>query len=167
MDFQSGGIEQWTSAARAFYAVTVRGSGHKPRTETELALTVAGVLRLVIPPNAGFFVHTPNEGKRSVVGHQIAVGMGLIPGFPDLTFFAYRYRQAAITGVDTVAAFCELKKPGVADPRKLLSKEQVEFRDLCNLRGMAWTVENTEAGVLSFADGFYRAHGHKLRGRLT
>lgn len=92
--------------------------------------------------------------------------MGLLPGCADLILFAFRYRAAAITGFDTVAAFCELKKPGVADPRKLLSADQIAFRDMCNRRGVPFTCENTEAGVLSFADGFYRAHGHKLRGRV-
>ena len=89
------------------------------------------------------------------------------PGYPDLTLFAYRYRKAATTGFDTVAAFVELKRPGLADPRKALTAEQVAFRDLCDRRGMPYLCTNSEAAVISFADGFYRDHGHKLRGRLT
>ena len=143
-------------------ALTVAGV-HHPRTETELQLQCVNLLRLAIPPEAGFVFHVPNQGKRTMVGHMLHKSMGLLPGFPDLTLIAYLPVERVTTGVVAAMGVIELKKPGVADPRKLLSDDQLEFRAMCDLRGIPYLCANDARAVMSWAAGFYHDFGHTFR----
>ena len=149
---------------RAFMAQATQIAGvHHPRTETELQLQCVALLKLAIPPEAGFVFHVPNQGKRSKIGGAIHKGMGMIPGFPDLALIAYQHLDRATTGVVAAMGVIELKRPGAPDPRKLLTEDQIAFRDMCNLRGIPYLCANDARHVMSWAAGFYHDFGHSFR----
>lgn len=149
---------------RAFMAQATQIAGvHHPRTETELQLQCVALLKLAIPSTAGFVFHVPNQGKRTMVGHMIHKGMGMMPGFPDLALVAFLPVPHVTTSVVAALGVIELKKPGVADPRKLLTDDQLAFRDMCNLRGIPYLCANDARAVMSWAAGFYHDFGHSFR----
>lgn len=152
-----GGRRAFSASAKEIAAV------HHPRTETELQMQCVALLKIAIPPEAGFAFHVPNQGKRTMVGHMLHKAMGMLPGFPDLALVAYLPVERMTTGMVAAMGVIELKKPGVADPRKLLTEDQIAFRAMCDLRGIPYLCANDAGQVMSWAAGFYHDFGHKFR----
>lgn len=116
----------------------------------------ADLLRRGIPPGAGFFYHVPNQGRRSIAGHMVTKGMGMIPGLSDLVLVA-----KVATGAET--GFLELKRP---DGKGRLRKGQEDFRDLCQGLAIPWAMAANLQEVEAFARRFYEDRGHAFRARV-
>lgn len=123
--------------------------------ETSFHLQAAALLRLGVPPGAGFWFHVPNQGKRSLATGQLFKAMGLLPGMTDLVLVAKVPNGSQFVGC---VGFLELK---VGTGK--LSRDQETFRDLCLGLGIPWGVARTLAEVEAFAREFYAAFGLKFR----
>lgn len=83
------------------------------RDEQALQIAIVKMIRYRKMPGVVFW-HTPNEGKRSMVGNAIMLAMGLLPGMSDLAFLIPPAARGAVL---------ELKKPGeepTADQRTVM-----------------------------------------------
>jgi len=102
-------------------------SQRRGHPEADLQRSVVETLRLVLRPP--FVVSaTINEvrmgGREGRIAQGIAIGMGIHPGFPDVTVLQ-----------DGRVLFMELKTPD-----GVLSKEQKEFRNFALDEGHGWTL---------------------------
>lgn len=121
------------------------------------------MLRLGIKPDAGFFFHVANQGKRSPAVGNLFKGMGMLPGVTDLVLvrsplLVPRPRRIMPEGLtappSSTVGFLELKRP---DGSGALNKGQVEFRDMCKRLGVPWAEASSLEQVAAFAREFYGA----------
>lgn len=127
--------------------------------ETEFHLQAADLLRRGIPPEAGFFFHVPNQGKRSVQTGALFKGMGMVPGMTDLVLVARPTLDPA--DMTSTVGFLELKAG-----KGKLSTDQETVRDLCQSMFIPWGEARTLAEVETFARAFYAPFGVRFRVRV-
>jgi hypothetical protein len=126
--------------------------GGIPSTEDPFHFQVCGLLRAGYPTGAGFWFHVPNEGKRSIAGHQKMIAMGMVQGMTDFVLVCAGR-----------VAFLELKRP---DGKGRLSKKQEDFRDLCKALGLPWTMAEDLEAAEAFIREFVESCGCAFRARL-
>ncbi len=114
-------------------------------SETEFHLSVAEYLRRALPPPTWFF-HVPNQGRRSIAGHQVTVAMGMLPGMTDIVLVRNPLPFLDPTG-GCPYGFLELKRP---DGKGRLSKPQEDFREFCEARAIPWGEAKSLAEVETF-----------------
>lgn len=121
-------------------------------SETEFHLCAADLLRRGVPPGGGFFLHVPNQGKRSRVTGALFKGMGMLPGVTDLILVSGQ------KGGGGRVAFLELKHG-----KGKLRPDQIAFRDMCRVLGIMWGEARTLEEVEAFAREFYAGAGLQFR----
>lgn len=152
--------------ARPRSLATPRPAVRSGISETEFHLSAARLLRLGVPPE-GFFYHVPNQGRRSIAGHQMTTAMGMIPGLTDLVLAATIPHVSDLALGQTIrvtaTAYLELKRP---DGTGKLRPAQVAFRDFCQARGIPWGEAKSLEEVAAFARQFYESLGLQWKARL-
>lgn len=126
--------------------------GGIPSTEDPFHFQVCGLLRAGYPTGAGLWFHVPNEGKRSIAGHQKMIAMGMVPGMTDFVLVCAGR-----------VAFLELKRP---DGKGRKSKGQEQFQATCEALGLPWACAQSLEEAEAFIRQFVESCGCRFRARL-